>query len=349
MIRRYGPAPYRVLFLHGGPGAAGSVGGACLELGKICGVLEPWQSKYSVAELTEELDGQIRDFATAPVTLIGHSWGAWLSLLYAATHPQTVSQLVWIGCPPLDESYAPLINARRMQNLTVQEAKHFAKALEILEKGPEEQKAQALKTLDALACRADTTEPLEENAHPEVNDLVGRYFTALQEGDEETLTSLRDNTGTADLLRMQENSSHIEAYTDISCYTKSGLEADSYVVFACYEVKFQGIDDISEVEAWRGAELYVERKDAVPLGENEYYIADLLGMEVLLERGERLGILKDVLSTGANDVYIVESEKYGEVLIPAIKQCIMGVDVVSGVMTVRLLPGLINENGREKA
>ena len=84
-------------------------------------------------------------------------------------------------------------------------------------------------------------------------------------------------------------------------------------------------------------------------GENEYYIADLLGMEVLLERGERLGILKDVLSTGANDVYIVESEKYGEVLIPAIKQCIMGVDVVSGVMTVRLLPGLINENGREKA
>lgn len=163
MIRRYGPAPYRVLFLHGGPGAAGSVGGACLELGKICGVLEPWQSKYSAAELTEELDGQIRDFATAPVTLIGHSWGAWLSLLYAATHPQTVSRLVWIGCPPLDESYAPLINARRMQNLTVQEAKQFAKALEILEKGPEEQKAQALKTLDALACRADATEPPEDD------------------------------------------------------------------------------------------------------------------------------------------------------------------------------------------
>ena len=114
-------------------------------------------------------------------------------------------------------------------------------------------------------------------------------------------------------------------------------------------LKFQGIDDISEVEAWRGAELYVERKDAVPLGENEYYIADLLGMEVLLERGERLGILKDVLSTGANDVYIEKKKKYGEVLIPAIKQCIMGVDVVSGVMTVRLLPGLINENGREKA
>ena len=88
----------------------------------------------------------------------------------------------------------------------------------------------------------DTTDPLLENAYPEVNDLISRYFTALQEGDEETLTSLRDNTGTADLLRIQENSSHIEAYTNISCYTKPGLEADSYVVFAYYEVNFQGID-----------------------------------------------------------------------------------------------------------
>lgn len=88
----------------------------------------------------------------------------------------------------------------------------------------------------------DTTAPLLENAYPEINDLIGRYFAALQEGDEDTLTSLRDNTGTAELLRMQENSSHIEAYTNISCYTKPGLEADSYVVFAYYEVKFQGID-----------------------------------------------------------------------------------------------------------
>ena len=62
----------------------------------------------------------------------------------------------------------------------------------------------------------DVMEPLLENAYSEVNDLINRYFAALQEGDEETLTALRDNTGTAELLRMQENSSHIEAYTDIS-------------------------------------------------------------------------------------------------------------------------------------
>ena len=88
----------------------------------------------------------------------------------------------------------------------------------------------------------DTEEPLLENAWPEVNDLISRYFAAMQEDDEETLTALRDYTGTAELLRIRENSSHIEAYTDISCFTKSGLEEGSYVVFARYEVKFEGID-----------------------------------------------------------------------------------------------------------
>lgn len=114
-------------------------------------------------------------------------------------------------------------------------------------------------------------------------------------------------------------------------------------------LKFHGFDQISQVETWKGGGLYVERKDAVPLEENEYYIADLIGMEVYTEEGSLLGKLKDVISTGANDVYAVDSEKHGEVLIPAIKQCIMSIDVPAGVMKVHLLPGLIDESmgGRE--
>ena len=65
-------------------------------------------------------------------------------------------------------------------------------------------------------------------------------------------------------------------------------------------------------------------------------------MEVRLEDGNLLGTLKDVLETGANDVYCVETKNYGEVLIPAIKQCIIKVKVEEGRMTVRLLPGLID-------
>ena len=106
-------------------------------------------------------------------------------------------------------------------------------------------------------------------------------------------------------------------------------------------LKFKGIDNINDVEQYRQCELFVSRDQAVPLGENEYYIADLLGMEVFTEEGERLGILSDVMETGANDVYCVETEKYGEVLIPAIRQCIIKVEVRAGRMTVHLLPGLI--------
>lgn len=106
-------------------------------------------------------------------------------------------------------------------------------------------------------------------------------------------------------------------------------------------LKFLEFDSINEVEKYRGCELYVSREQAVPLEENEYYIADLLGMSVYTEAGELLGNLRDVIETGANDVYCVNTEKYGEVLIPAIRQCILQVDVEAGRMTVHLLPGLL--------
>lgn len=112
----------------------------------------------------------------------------------------------------------------------------------------------------------EVVEALEVNAYPEVNELIERYFAALQEGDEETLTQLRDNTENKELLRMQENSSRIESYDNITCYTKSGMEEGSYVVFAYYEVKFQGIDTTLPGIT----PLYVRRNE-----EGTYYLHDL--------------------------------------------------------------------------
>lgn len=142
----------------------------------------------------------------------------------------------------------------------------------------------------------DTTEPLLVDAYPEVNDLVSRYFTALQDGDEETLTELRDNTGTADLLRMQENSSHIEAYTNLACYTKTGLDADSYVVFAYYEVKFQGIDTTLPGIA----PLYVCRNS-----DGTYYLHDLTQDEEASAYANEVAGQEDVaeLYTQVNEEY----------------------------------------------
>ena len=82
------------------------------------------------------------------------------------------------------------------------------------------------------------------------------------------------------------------------------------------------------------------REDAVELEENEYYIADLIGMEVVTDEGE-FGILRDVMETGANEVYIIDSKEHGEVLIPAIRDCILDVDVENRRMKIRLMDGLI--------
>ena len=75
--------------------------------------------------------------------------------------------------------------------------------------------------------------------------------------------------------------------------------------------------------------------------EDEYYIADLIGMDVVLEDGSKFGTLKDVMETGANDVYVVEDAKGEEILLPAIRECILDVDVEKNVMTIHLMKGLI--------
>lgn len=109
-------------------------------------------------------------------------------------------------------------------------------------------------------------------------------------------------------------------------------------------LKFKGIDNINDIEKYKGKSLYVARKDAVTLEKDEYFIADLIDMQVVLEDGTEFGVLRDVMKTGANDVYCIETESYGEVLLPAIGECIREVDIEAGKMTVHLLDGLVEES-----
>ncbi len=106
-------------------------------------------------------------------------------------------------------------------------------------------------------------------------------------------------------------------------------------------LKFKGYDKIENVMGFKGKKLFVERKDAVKLKKDEYFIADLIGMKVYTEDEQYLGMLNDVLATGANDVYEVRMENGKDVLIPAIHQCILNVDVENGTMKVHLLEGLL--------
>lgn len=99
-------------------------------------------------------------------------------------------------------------------------------------------------------------------------------------------------------------------------------------------------NDINQVEGFKNGRVLITEEKALPLGKDEYYTRDLYDMEVYTDEGERLGTLKEVYTTGANDVYGVKDENGNEILIPAIKQCIIAVDVTNRKMTVKLLEGL---------
>lgn len=107
-------------------------------------------------------------------------------------------------------------------------------------------------------------------------------------------------------------------------------------------VKFACFDAPEEVRGFLQADVMIDRKDAVPLEEGEYYIADLIGMKVISDEGKELGMLKDVLQTGANDVYIVNGENGKELLFPVIPDCIKKVDLENNIVTVHIMNGLLD-------
>lgn len=124
---------------------------------------------------------------------------------------------------------------------------------------------------------------------------------------------------------------------------KLNLEIEGVKFFKQFVIlKFKGLDNINDIEKYRQKSLYVTRKNAVRLQRDEYFIADLIGLKVQDEDGAELGTVKDVIETGANDVYEVEMADGRSLLLPAIKQCILNVDVENGMMQVHVLEGLLD-------
>ncbi|MBR3509598.1 MAG: 16S rRNA processing protein RimM [Lachnospiraceae bacterium] len=108
-------------------------------------------------------------------------------------------------------------------------------------------------------------------------------------------------------------------------------------------LKLKGYDDRDVVEKLRQCSLFVPREKAVRLQRDEYFIADLIGLKVLDgdANDEELGTIEDVMQTGANDVYEIRMKDGRELLLPAIKQCILAVDVEAGFIRVHVLEGLL--------
>lgn len=120
------------------------------------------------------------------------------------------------------------------------------------------------------------------------------------------------------------------------------LEIEGVKYFKQYAIlKFKGIDNINEIEKYKGKDLLVTRENAVELKEDEYFIYDLLGFKVISDDGNELGELTEILTTAANDVYVVKTKEGKEILIPSIKECILDIDLENKEIKVHLLPGLL--------
>ena len=106
-------------------------------------------------------------------------------------------------------------------------------------------------------------------------------------------------------------------------------------------IKFKGIETIEQAEDLRNSYVEIDRKDAIALEEGEYFIADLLGADVYLETGEKLGVLEDIYNTGSRDIYVVKNELGKQYLLPYIDEVIKKIDVENSKITVHLIEGLI--------
>ena len=107
-------------------------------------------------------------------------------------------------------------------------------------------------------------------------------------------------------------------------------------------VKFKTIDTIEEAENLRNSYLVVDREKEQPLEEGTYYIVDLIGIEVFTDEGEKLGILEDVFTNDIGfDSYIIKNELGKTIVLPAVEDIILNIDIKERKMTVHLIKGLI--------
>lgn len=122
------------------------------------------------------------------------------------------------------------------------------------------------------------------------------------------------------------------------------LEIEGVKFFKQFVIlKFKGFDNINDIERYKGKSLYVTRENAVKLKKDEYFIADLIDIKVYDENDVYMGVLENVIVTGANDVYEIVLEDGRTLLLPAIKQCVLDVDMEQRKMKVHVLDGLLDE------
>ncbi len=162
-LRKYGTAPYSVVVVHGGPGAGSEMATVARELASEWGVLEPIQTAMSVDGQVEELKAMLESNDVLPVTLIGFSWGAWLSVVVAANYPMFVSKVILVGSGPFEEKYAASIQETRLSRLSDAERNEIISLIGVLNNPDIEDKNETFARYGMLFSKADTLDPIKND------------------------------------------------------------------------------------------------------------------------------------------------------------------------------------------
>ena len=105
---------------------------------------------------------------------------------------------------------------------------------------------------------------------------------------------------------------------------------------------FKEYNNMNDILGLKGMDLYVDRENAIPLKEGEFYVADMIGADIVTDENEHFGTLSNILKTGANDVYVIKTDNGKEVLFPSIPECILEKDLESKVIKVHIMDGLLD-------
>jgi len=159
-LRKYGNAPFNIAVIHGGPGAPGEMAPVARELTSARGVLEPLQTALTIEGQIEELKDVLAKNGDLPAILIGWSWGAWLSFVFAAQYPQFVKKLILIGSGPFEEKYALNIMQTRLSRLSIEEKAGVLSLMESLIDPAIGDKNMSLARFGKLISKADSYDPL---------------------------------------------------------------------------------------------------------------------------------------------------------------------------------------------
>lgn len=162
--RIHGKPPYRVVLLHGGPGAWGEMAPLGQILQTKVGCLELFQTAPTLQGQLDEITDHITKYAQTPIILIGFSWGAWLAYLWAASKEgqQLVSRVILIGSGPYQQPYFDQLQATRLSRMSSPQQEFYQHAFEKIQGLSMREKDQLIQKLGTLCEGIDHVDPLSE-------------------------------------------------------------------------------------------------------------------------------------------------------------------------------------------